>query len=125
MNLDQPAPSVSGIQLDPHQLLDPDHVALAAELFTMLADPTRIRIVALLAMGEMSAGDLAAAVGKSAAAVSQHLAKLRLARLVTTRREGTRIHYSLVTEHPAELVIHAIAQAQHHSDDNPAHHNRH
>ena len=46
------------------------------------------------------------------AAVSQHLAKLRLARVVATRQEGTRVFYRLMDEHARQLVADAIFQAE-------------
>ena len=60
--------------------VDDQLVELAVEIFTMLADATRVRIVLALKDGELSVNTLADVVGKSPAAVSQHLAKLRLAR---------------------------------------------
>ena len=69
-----------------------EFVELAVEVFAMLADATRVRIILALRGGEeLSVNALADAVGKPAAAVSQHLAKLRLARMVLTRREGTTV----------------------------------
>lgn len=71
--------------------LDPDseYVELAVEVFGMLADATRVRIIlALRQAGELPVNQLAEVVDKSPAAVSQHLAKLRLARIVATRQEG-------------------------------------
>ncbi len=80
----------------------------------MLADATRVRIIlALRNSGEMSVNHLADAVEKSPAAVSQHLAKLRLARMVTTRQDGTRVFYGLADEHVSDLVTDAIKQAEH------------
>ncbi|ARC55500.1 HTH-type transcriptional regulator KmtR [Frondihabitans sp. 762G35] len=80
----------------------------------MLADPTRIRIIlALKNAEEMSVNHLADVVDKSAASVSQHLAKLRLSRMVQTRREGTTVFYRLTDEDASELVIDAIKQAEH------------
>lgn len=96
--------------------MDPDseYVELAAEVFGMLADATRVRIVlALRGSGEMSVNRLADVVDKSPAAVSQHLAKLRLARMVTTRQDGTRVFYRLADEHASDLVSDAIKQAEH------------
>ncbi len=96
--------------------LDPDSefVELAVEVFAMLADPTRVRIVlALRNADEMSVNHLADLVDKSPAAVSQHLAKLRLARMVTTRQDGTRVFYRLADEHVSDLVTDAIKQAEH------------
>lgn len=50
-------------------------------------------------------------VGKPAPSVSQHLAKLRMARLVRTRRAGTTIYYSLENEHVRQLVVDAVFNA--------------
>ena len=97
-------------------------VELAVEVFTMLADATRVRIVLALEEGELAVSDLARAVGKSPTAVSQHLAKLRLARMVATRQDGTRIYYRLVDEHALRLVKEAVRQAEHVVDANPRHH---
>ncbi|CKO94180.1 ArsR family transcriptional regulator [Mycobacterium tuberculosis] len=59
----------------------------------MLADATRVQVLWSLADREMSVNELAEQVGKPAPSVSQHLAKLRMARLVRTRRDGTTIFY--------------------------------
>jgi DNA-binding transcriptional ArsR family regulator len=83
---------------------DDQWVELAVEIFKMLADATRVRIVLALRNGELSVNTLAEEVGKSPAAVSQHRAKLRLARMVTTRHEGTRVFYRLTNEHAQQLV---------------------
>ena len=79
----------------------------------MLADATRIRIILALRDEELSVNHLADIVDKSPAAVSQHLAKLRLARIVATRQEGTRVFYRLANEHARQLVADAIFQAEH------------
>jgi DNA-binding transcriptional ArsR family regulator len=54
--------------------LPPDQVALAVEVFRMLADGTRIQILWALIDREMPVGELAAAIGKPGPSVSQHLA---------------------------------------------------
>ena len=73
----------------------------------MLADATRVQVLWSLTQREMSVNELAEHVGKPAPSVSQHLAKLRMARLVRTRRDGTTIFYSLendhVRQHPENL----------------------
>ena len=102
--------------------VDSDYVELAVEVFSMLADATRVRIVLALSEGELPVNDLAEQVGKSPAAVSQHLAKLRLARVVATRNEGTRVFYRLTNEHARQLVSDAIFQAEHQLGGTPAHH---
>lgn len=99
------------------------YVELAVEVFTMLADATRVRIIlALREHGELSVNPLSDLIGKSPAAVSQHLAKLRLARMVTARQDGTRVFYRLVDEHARQLVTDAIHQAEHALGDSPRHH---
>ncbi|GAB2580477.1 ArsR/SmtB family transcription factor [Microlunatus antarcticus] len=104
--------------------LDDELVELAVEVFSMLADPTRVRIVLALRGGELSVNTLADVVDKSNAAVSQHLAKMRLSRLVTTRRDGNRIFYRLANEHVAQLVTDALFQAEHSVVDQPRHHHQ-
>lgn len=99
---------------DDHRVQTEDHlVELAVEVFAMFADATRLRIVLALRGGELPVNDIAQAVGKSPSAVSQHLAKLRMARLVSTRQDGTRVFYRLTNEHVRELVTDAIYQAEH------------
>ncbi|MEA1264141.1 metalloregulator ArsR/SmtB family transcription factor [Microbacterium sp. STF-2] len=99
-----------------------EYVELAVEVFSMLADATRIRIILALRDQELSVNHLADIVDKSAPAVSQHLAKLRLARIVSTRQEGTKVFYRLTNEHARQLVADAIFQAQHSLSNDPAHH---
>lgn len=102
------------VQVDEHLVQTEDHlVELAVEVFAMFADATRLRIVLALRGGELPVNDIAQAVGKSPSAVSQHLAKLRMARLVSTRQDGTRVFYRLTNEHVRELVTDAIYQAEH------------
>lgn len=60
-----------------------------------LADPKRLCVLESLAVGELSVGDLSLRVGCQVPNMSQHLAVLRSAGLVTTRREGSTIYYRL------------------------------
>ena len=102
--------------------LDEDQAELAAEVFRMLADPTRVRLLWVLVGREMSVNELVAHVGKPGPTVSQHLAKLRLARLVQTRKVGTSVFYRPANDHVEQLVTDAVHTAEHVSSDNPAHH---
>ena len=88
----------------------------------MLADATRVQVLWALAGREMSVNDLAEHVGKPAPSVSQHLAKLRMARLVRTRRDGTTIFDSLENDHVAQLVTDAVFNAEHAGPGIPGHH---
>jgi len=106
----------------PGEILPPDQVALAVEVFRMLADGTRIQILWALIDREMPVNDLAATIGKPGPSVSQHLAKLRMARLVRTRRDGTQIFYQLENDHVRELIVDAVHNAEHAGPAVPAHH---
>lgn len=91
-----------------------EYVELAAEVLGLLSDPTRIRIVlALRRADEMPVNALAEVVERSPSGVSQHLARLRMARMVTTRQEGTSVLYRLADEHAVALVVEAMKQAEH------------
>lgn len=79
-----------------------------AELFSVLAHPTRLRILMLLHGGERDVSDLRDYLGVPAANVSQHLAALRSHHLVTVRRQGTRIYYGLRDPRLADLINRAL-----------------
>ena len=102
--------------------LPDDQVRLVVEVFRMLADATRVQVLWSLADREMSVNELAELVAKPAPSVSQHLAKLRMARLVQTRREGTTIFYSLENNHIRQLVVDAVYNAEHAGPGVPQHH---
>ena len=70
------------------------------QVFAALADPTRAKIIEVLAMRDLSAGEIAARFPVSRPAVSRHLGVLRKARLVQARGEAQRRVYSL---NPAAL----------------------
>lgn len=102
--------------------LPDDQASLVVEVFRMLADATRVQVLWSLTDHEMSVNELAEHVAKPAPSVSQHLAKLRMARLVRTRREGTTIFYSLENDHVRQLVIDAVFNAEHAGPGVPGHH---
>jgi DNA-binding transcriptional ArsR family regulator len=102
--------------------LPDDQVDLAVETFRMLADGTRVRILWALIGRELSVNELAAEVGKPPTSVSQHLAKLRMSRMVSTRREGAQVFYRLENEHVGQLVTDAIHNAEHSGPGVPGHH---
>jgi DNA-binding transcriptional ArsR family regulator len=75
-----------------------------ADVFRLLGDPTRVRLVDALSHGERCVCDLSALVGLSESAVSHQLRLLRAARLVRVRRAGRMAHYSLDDHHVVGLV---------------------
>lgn len=96
------------------ELPDPDHVEAAATAFRMLSDPTRVRMLWLLCGSEHDVTSLANKIGAARPAVSQHLAKLRLAGLVSLRRDGRRAVYAARGGHVRRLLAEAVEAADHH-----------
>ena len=87
------------------RLVDPDEVALLTELFRLLGDATRVRILyALVEAGELCVCDLAAVVGAPETSVSHALRLLRTAGVVRSRRDGRMIYYSLEDAHVRLLL---------------------
>jgi DNA-binding transcriptional ArsR family regulator len=82
-------------------------------MLKLLGDETRLRIICALLEGEHSVNELADLVGAQPAGVSQHLAKLRLARLVRSRRAGNRIYYVVDDLHVRRLVEEVLSHADH------------
>ena len=83
------------------------------EIFSALADPTRLRIVAALASSELCVCDLAATVGLSQSAASHQLRTLRDRGLVRSRKDGRRAYYRLDDEHVSGLYHLAFDHAGH------------
>lgn len=77
---------------------------MAADIFSMLCDSTRLRILWLLCHAEECVSDIAAAVEMSAPAVSHHLRTLKQSKLITSRREGKEVLYTLADTKEASLV---------------------
>lgn len=77
-----------------------------AQVFKLLSDETRLRILLYLAQNtELHVTDLCTRLGQSQPAVSHHLALLRVSGLIESRREGKHNFYSVRTDHFAELLV--------------------
>jgi DNA-binding transcriptional ArsR family regulator len=77
---------------------------LKAEFFKTLGHPARIRVLELLSQREHAVSEMLPEVGIEPANLSQHLAVLRRMGLVTTRKEGSTVYYSLTSPQVAELL---------------------
>lgn len=86
------------------RLLGGESVSSIAEIFKLLGDPTRVRLVDALTHGERCVSDLTALVGISESAVSHQLRLLRAARLVRVRRSGRLAYYALDDHHVIGLL---------------------
>jgi DNA-binding transcriptional ArsR family regulator len=87
-----------------------------ANLFGALADATRVRIVHTLLRQELCTCDLAAVLGVTESAVSQHLRVLRHLGLIRHRRAGRLVYYSLDDTHVAQLVQIGLAHLGHRAE---------
>jgi len=94
-------------------LVDSPTAVHLAETFKALSDPTRVRIVSLLAQDELCVCDVAAALDMSQSAVSHQLRILRDLRLVRWRREGRQIFYTLDDDHVADLYRRGLDHVAH------------
>ncbi|WP_380168982.1 ArsR/SmtB family transcription factor [Jannaschia sp. R86511] len=126
MGLRHPTPLVYDLHMRADSSIGPppapELVTETVLTFHMLADETRVQLLWALLDAELSVGELAARVGKPAPAVSQHLARLRLARIVGTRRDGTFVYYRLENDHIAQLLVDAFRHAEHGGPGLPPHH---
>ena len=82
----------------------PGEEDLLAKYFRALGDPTRLRILELLADGEHTVGELVATMAQPQPKVSNHLACLRWCGFVHTRRAHRTIHYRLADDRVREIV---------------------
>ncbi|MEU6716988.1 metalloregulator ArsR/SmtB family transcription factor [Nonomuraea sp. NPDC046802] len=100
------------------EIVDPsaEVLAEAAAAFTLLSSPPRLHIVWALAQGECDVTGLAERVGGALPAVSQHLAKLKLAGLVRSRREGRRVIYLIDDDDIVATVRGLIGRLSQRSD---------
>lgn len=86
------------------RLLAANTVGAVAEVFKLLGDPTRVRLLDALTLGERCVCDLAALLGLSESAISHQLRLLRGARLVRVRRAGRLAYYTLDDHHVIGLL---------------------
>jgi ArsR family transcriptional regulator len=84
--------------------IQPPVYALKAEFFRALGHPIRVRILQLLRDGEMSVGALQAELDLDSSGTSQHLSALRKQGLVTSRKDGTSVYYSVKDERTLMLL---------------------
>ena len=93
-------------------LPEDDTMLDVSELFKVLGDSTRCRILFVLLVSEMCVCDLSLLLGMSVSAVSHQLRILRQARLVRYRREGKTIFYALADEHVRSLLSQGMEHVQ-------------
>ena len=101
-------PGCATFQLDPAKIrrLAPTlkRVEGLAEMFAILADETRTKILFALSQEELCVCDLAGLVGMNVSTVSHHLRLLRVANLIRYRKDGRMVYYSLADDHIRTLL---------------------
>lgn len=91
-------------------------IYIAAEMLQLISEPTRLKILWVLLHGEHAVGQLAEEIGSPPAAVSQHLAKLRIAKLVKVRREGNKMFYTTDNVHVKKVMEQVLSHTEHVTD---------
>ncbi|MET8702902.1 ArsR/SmtB family transcription factor [Kitasatospora sp. NPDC058032] len=115
---------VSGAHESQHSGADgrlDERLDVAAGILALLADRTRLALLQRLGEGEADVTTLTEAAGAARPSVSQHLGKLRLAGLVSTRKDGRRVVYTLRHGHLRRLVHEALNVADHQISGLPPH----
>ena len=97
----------------PLQMPDEDELYDLAELFKVFGDSTRIRILFVLFEAEVCVCDLAEALNMTQSAISHQLRILKQSKLVTSRRDGKQVFYSLADGHVRTI----IAQGREHIEE--------
>ena len=97
--------------------LDDDQTAELAEIFHLLGDPTRLRIVVCCLAGPVSVSALAERIGASPSLVSHHLRLLRAARILRAERRGKQVFYSAADEHIRTVLGDMIEHVAEPADD--------
>jgi DNA-binding transcriptional ArsR family regulator len=92
-------------------LLDTSATGLLKPVREVICEPTRTQIVRALTAGPLSVGDLAAILGRSKSATSQHLRVLRDAGMVSARRRGRAVIYSLAHGPMVEMTVQMLDRA--------------
>ena len=111
-NCDVPHLDANNVAAREGRLLSPATVREIAATFSVLGDPTRIRMLDALTAGELCVCDIATLAGISESAVSHQLRLLRGMRLVRARRAGRQVFYTLDDQHIVELLRLAVTHVR-------------
>ena len=84
--------------------LSDDHAVALADLFRLLGDPTRLKIVVSCLRSPLAVSDIADRLGLSVSLVSHHLRLLKGARLVRAERQGKQVYYEADDLHVRRMV---------------------
>jgi DNA-binding transcriptional ArsR family regulator len=103
----------------PAAQLDMAGASELAEVFRLMGDPSRLRIILACSDGPICVGDIAQQLGLPQSLVSHHLRLLRAARLVRADRRGKQIHYRLADDHISCVIADMVDHVIEPSEDSP------
>ncbi len=84
--------------------LNDDQIYELAEMFRLMSDPSRLKIVLSCLAEQVSVGDMAQRLGLSPSLVSHHLRLLRAGRLLQAQRQGRQVFYQVTDEHVLRML---------------------
>jgi DNA-binding transcriptional ArsR family regulator len=102
-----------GVEQAKESLLNSETAQRVAQLFKALSDPTRVRLISILAEHELCVHSIVEALGMTQSAISHQLHTLRMLRLVRSRKQGKHVYYTLQDTHIANLFRQGVAYIQH------------
>ncbi|MBL1228487.1 winged helix-turn-helix transcriptional regulator [Enterococcus sp. BWB1-3] len=91
-----------------------EEIQQVSQLYKVLSDPTRLRILLVLKKGELNVTAIAAELDMEQSAVSHQLKLLRQSRVVKSRRDGKTIYYSLDDHHVIDILTQTFEHISHH-----------
>lgn len=87
-----------------NSLPDPETIDRLSDFYKIMGDPTRLKILTALEKSELCVSDLALVLEMTRSAISHQLKALKNAKLVTSRKEGKTVYYSLDDEHIHSII---------------------
>jgi ArsR family transcriptional regulator, lead/cadmium/zinc/bismuth-responsive transcriptional repressor len=96
-------------------VLSDDHAVALADLFRLLGDPSRLKIVVSCLKKPLAVSDIADKLGLSVSLVSHHLRLLKGARLVRAERQGKQVFYGADDAHVRRMVEDMVVHVGEHS----------
>ena len=103
----------AGVEQAKVSLVDSDTAVEVAQLFKALSDPTRVRLISILAENELCVHSIGEALDMTQSAISHQLQTLRMLRVVRSRKEGKHVYYILDDTHIANLFRQGLAHIRH------------
>lgn len=102
-------------------IISDDHAAQLADMFRLMGDPSRLRIIYACLDASVSVGEIARSLELSPSLVSHHLRLLRAARVLRAERQGRHVFYAAADEHIRsvlkDMAVHVGEPADHHPED--------